>query len=51
MTHGTNKYSYFTAVSISKPEEDRLQVENESLRKEIDSLKVQLILAEANNGG
>lgn len=38
------------AISISKPEEDRLRIENEELRKDIETLKVQLILAEASNG-
>ena len=38
------------AISISKPEEDRLRNENEELRKEIDKLKVQLILTEIHNG-
>lgn len=38
------------AISVSKPEEDRLRSENEELRKEINKLKVQLVLAEANNG-
>lgn len=38
------------AISISKPEEDRLRNENEDLKKEIDKLKVQLILTEIHNG-
>ncbi|XP_071126044.1 aminoacyl tRNA synthase complex-interacting multifunctional protein 1-like [Mytilus edulis] len=38
------------AISISKPEEDRLRIENEDLKKDIETLKVQLILAEASNG-
>lgn len=42
---------FFVAINISQQEEEKLKIENESLRKEIENLRVQLILAEANNGG
>lgn len=38
------------AHSVSQQEEEKLKVENETLRKEIENLRIQLILAEANNG-
>ncbi|OWF41308.1 aminoacyl tRNA synthase complex-interacting multifunctional protein 1-like [Mizuhopecten yessoensis] len=38
------------AVVESKPEEKRLQQDNAKLRKEIDALKIQLVLSEVRNG-
>lgn len=38
------------AVTISKPEEERLKTENQKLRTEVKELKSQLILAEIKNG-
>lgn len=37
-------------VSVSKPEEMRLNEENQRLREEIEKLKVRLVLAEIRNG-
>lgn len=37
-------------VSVSKPEESRLQEENQRLRQDIENLKVKLMLAEIKNG-
>lgn len=38
------------AISVSKPEEERLRVENEQLRTKINTLKTTLILCEIKNG-
>ena len=41
----------FSAIAISKPEEDLLKLENQKLRADVEELKSQLMLAEIKNGG
>ena len=43
--------SIISAVSVSKPEEERLRKENENLKGQIQVLKMQLVMAEVANGG
>lgn len=39
------------AINVSRPEEERLRLENEQLKAKINHLKTSLILCEIKNGG